>query len=173
MRDDPSDVEDEERLRKRIPAKVMWYAPIIPRLKHLFRNKEHAKLLRWHKEDRKVDNMLRHPTDGSQWREIDREFPDFAEDARNLRHGSQGILELCRGRKESNAARGRISSTTASSTCATASANADKGRRLVGTGWCCIEEEEVVRRDTEITATICGKEESFEHEDPEDDQASI
>jgi hypothetical protein len=85
LRDDPGDVKDEERPKKRIPAKVMWYASIIPRLKRLFRNKEHAKLLRWHKEDRKVDNMLRHPADGSQWREIDREFPDFTDDARNLR----------------------------------------------------------------------------------------
>jgi hypothetical protein len=64
----------------------MWYAPIIPRLKRLFRNRDHAKLLRWHKEDRKlVDNMLRHPADGSQWRAIDREFLNFAKDARNLR----------------------------------------------------------------------------------------
>ncbi|XP_071683720.1 uncharacterized protein [Lolium perenne] len=65
----------------------MWYAPIIPRLKRLFRNKEHARLLRWHKEDRKKDVMLRHPADGSQWRKIDREFPNFAQDARNLRFG--------------------------------------------------------------------------------------
>ena len=43
-RDDPGDVEGE-RPRKRVPAKVMWYAPIIPRLKRLFRNKEHAKLM--------------------------------------------------------------------------------------------------------------------------------
>jgi hypothetical protein len=63
----------------------MWYAHIIPRLKRLFRNKEHAKLLRWHKEDHKVDNMLRQPADGSQWRVIDREFPEFVDDARNLR----------------------------------------------------------------------------------------
>jgi hypothetical protein len=85
-RDDPGDVEsDGEHPRKRILAKVMWYAPIIPRLKCLFRNKEHAKLLRWHKEDRKVDNMLRHPADGSQWRAIDREFLKFTDDARNLR----------------------------------------------------------------------------------------
>jgi len=47
-RDDPGDVEGEHT-RKRVPAKVMWYAPIIPRLKRLFRNEEHAKLLRWHK----------------------------------------------------------------------------------------------------------------------------
>jgi hypothetical protein len=82
-RDDPSDVEGE-RPRKIIPTKV-WYAPIIPRLKCLFKNKEHAKLLRWHKEDRKVYNMLRHPADGSQWRSIDREFLKFVKDARNLR----------------------------------------------------------------------------------------
>jgi len=72
-RDDPGDVEDEERRsQKKIPAKVMWYAPIIPCLKRLFRNKDNAKLLRWHKEDHKVDNMLRHPADGFQWRAIDR-----------------------------------------------------------------------------------------------------
>jgi hypothetical protein len=84
--DDHGDVEgDSERPRKRIPAKVMWYAPIIPHLNRLFRNKEHVKLLQWHKEDRKVDDMLRHPADGSQWRVIDKEFPKFADDARNLR----------------------------------------------------------------------------------------
>ena len=44
IRDDPGDVEGA------VPAKVMWYAPIIPRLKRLFQNKEHAKLMRWHRE---------------------------------------------------------------------------------------------------------------------------
>jgi hypothetical protein len=84
-RDDPGDVEGE-RPKKRVPAKVMWYAPIIPRLKHLFRNEEHAKLLQWHKEDRKSDMMLRHPADGSQWRKNER-VPDFTNNARNLRFG--------------------------------------------------------------------------------------
>ena len=45
-KDDPG-----ERPRKRVPAKVMWYSPIIPRLKRLFRNKDNAKLMRWHKEE--------------------------------------------------------------------------------------------------------------------------
>ena len=40
-KDDPGDVE----------AKVMWYSPIIPRLKRLFRNKDNGKLMRWHKEE--------------------------------------------------------------------------------------------------------------------------
>jgi hypothetical protein len=63
----------------------MWYSPIIPRLKCLFRNKEHDKMMRWHKEEHNVDAMLRHPTDGSQWSKIDRMFPKFAEHARNVR----------------------------------------------------------------------------------------
>jgi hypothetical protein len=80
-RDGPGDVEGK-RPRKRVPTKIMWYAPIIPRLKRLFRNKEYAKLLRRHKEDHKKDAMLRHPADGSQWRKIERKFSDFADDAR-------------------------------------------------------------------------------------------
>ena len=66
-KDDPGDVEGEPP-RKRVPAKVMWYSPIILRLKRLFRNKDNAKLMRWHKEERKKDSMLRHPADGSQWK---------------------------------------------------------------------------------------------------------
>ncbi|XP_073365533.1 uncharacterized protein [Aegilops tauschii subsp. strangulata] len=83
--DDPGDDVEGEKPRKRDPAKVMWYAPIIPRLKRLFMNKKHAKSLRWHKEDRKSDGELRHPADGTQWRKIDRVFKDFAADARNIK----------------------------------------------------------------------------------------
>jgi hypothetical protein len=55
----------------KVSVMVVWYFPIIPRLKHLFRNKENSKLMRWHKSDHKQDHMLRHPADGSQWRKID------------------------------------------------------------------------------------------------------
>ncbi|XP_039822138.1 uncharacterized protein LOC120684337, partial [Panicum virgatum] len=85
-KDDPGDVEGEPP-QKRVPAKVMWYSPIIPRLKRLFRNKDNAKLMRWHKEERKKDSMLRNPADGSQWRKIDRTYPEFDLDARNIRFG--------------------------------------------------------------------------------------
>ena len=61
---DPGDV-DGEPARKKVPAKVMWYFPIIPCLKRLFRNKTNAKLTRWHKEERKQDQLMRHPADGS------------------------------------------------------------------------------------------------------------
>jgi hypothetical protein len=52
-REEPVDVEVDCRPRKRVPAKVVWYSPIIPHVKHLFRDKEHAKLMRWHKEEQK------------------------------------------------------------------------------------------------------------------------
>ena len=41
--------------------------------------------MRWHKDERKKDGKkLRHLADGSQWRKIEREWPDFADDPRNL-----------------------------------------------------------------------------------------
>jgi hypothetical protein len=71
----------------KVLTKVMWYFPIIPRLKRLFRNNENAKLMTWHKSECKQDHMLRHPADGSQWRKIDRKYKDFAEESRNIRFG--------------------------------------------------------------------------------------
>ena len=74
-RDDPGDVDGEPR-RKRVPAKVMCYAPIIPLLKQL---------MRWHSEDHKKDGKLRAPADGSQWRKFERKYWDeFAKDPRNV-----------------------------------------------------------------------------------------
>ena len=43
--------------------------------------------MRWHKEERKQDSMLRHHTDGMQWRKIDRTYLEFELDARNIRFG--------------------------------------------------------------------------------------
>ena len=75
------------------PAKVLWYFPIIPRLKRLYGNKDTAKLLTWHNDERIEDNKLRHPADAPQWKKIDFQFPDFGGEPRNLRFAlaSDGI----------------------------------------------------------------------------------
>ncbi|XP_074323939.1 uncharacterized protein LOC141660855 [Apium graveolens] len=73
--------------KKRPPAKVIWYLPIMQRFRCLFVNKKDAKLLRWHVEGRKSDGMLRHPGDSPQWRTIDGNFPEFTVEPRNLRLG--------------------------------------------------------------------------------------
>ena len=43
--------------------------------------------MRWHKEDRKKDGMLRVPADRSRWRKIERKWWDFADDARYVWFG--------------------------------------------------------------------------------------
>ncbi|XP_071708293.1 uncharacterized protein [Rutidosis leptorrhynchoides] len=69
------------------PAKLLWYLPIIPRLKRLFANVKDAKLLRWHAEERKRDGKIRHVADSLQWRNIDNDFEEFGDEIRNIRFG--------------------------------------------------------------------------------------
>jgi hypothetical protein len=70
---------------KRPPKKVVWYFPIIPRLKRLFVNEKIAELMRWHATKRMNDGKLRHPADGSQWRAIDYRYNTFKREIRNIR----------------------------------------------------------------------------------------
>jgi hypothetical protein len=51
-------------MRRKVPMKVVWYFPIIPRLKWLFATSKDARLLTWHSDGRKVDGYIRHPADG-------------------------------------------------------------------------------------------------------------
>jgi hypothetical protein len=83
-RKDGGDDENCNR-EKGEPKKVFWYFPIIPHLKHWFVNKE-SELLQWNKEKHKMDvGMIRHPTDTTQWQNIDPRNPQFAIDLRNIR----------------------------------------------------------------------------------------
>ena len=81
------EVDRYKKNKKKIPAKVLWYFPIIPRFKHAFRNSEHVKSLMWDSNKRISDNMLHHPADSLQWNMIDSKFLDFECDTRNLRLG--------------------------------------------------------------------------------------
>jgi hypothetical protein len=71
--------------RHRVPRKVSWYIPIIPRLKHLFATSKDARLLRWHSDGRTIDDYIQHPADGIQWRVIDLKNQTIADEPRNLR----------------------------------------------------------------------------------------
>ncbi|XP_019189401.1 PREDICTED: uncharacterized protein LOC109183793 [Ipomoea nil] len=73
--------------KKGPPAKVIWYLPVIPRFKRMFANPREATNLQWHAIGRKEDGKLRHPADSPQWRNIDRRWPDFGSENRNLRLG--------------------------------------------------------------------------------------
>ncbi|GJR76560.1 putative transposon, En/Spm-like protein [Tanacetum coccineum] len=75
------------KVYENIPAKVMWYFPIIPRLQRLFKLESILEDLRWHATRRITDGVLRHPADSQAWRTIDEKFPKIAKDPRNLRLG--------------------------------------------------------------------------------------
>ncbi|KAI5313812.1 hypothetical protein L3X38_042988 [Prunus dulcis] len=71
----------------KIPQKVMRYLPLKPRLQRLYMSTHTATDMRWHKEKRVDDDVMRHPVDGEAWKEFDRTFPEFAADPRNVRLG--------------------------------------------------------------------------------------
>jgi len=74
--------------RKKIPEKVLRHFPLIPRLKRIFSSKRIVEEVQWHKLKRKpVENELNHPADGKAWKDFDRKYGWFAEDARNIRLG--------------------------------------------------------------------------------------
>nr|GEZ11404.1 hypothetical protein [Tanacetum cinerariifolium] len=72
------------KVYENIPAKVMWYFPIIPRLQRFFKLESISENLRWHATRRITYGVLRQPTDSQAWRTIDEKFPEIAKDPRNL-----------------------------------------------------------------------------------------
>ncbi|XP_074336484.1 uncharacterized protein LOC141673635 [Apium graveolens] len=67
------------------PAKVMWYFPLLPRLRRLYASAEDAKNLIWHHDARINDGLFRHPSDSPQWKIFDDTYKDFGKEPRNLR----------------------------------------------------------------------------------------
>lgn len=74
-------------IMKDIPAKVLRYFPIIPRLRRMFRDIEKAEQLRWHNTHKSTDGKMRHPVDSLAWKKVDSKWPSFAEEPRNIRLG--------------------------------------------------------------------------------------
>ena len=74
------DNDDDREPAGGTPHKVVWYFPIIPRLKRLYANKKQAKLMLWHSKRKKDDGVVKHITDGRHWKAIDDEFPNFSGD---------------------------------------------------------------------------------------------
>lgn len=79
--------ERTNKIHQGIPAKVLRYFPIIPRLKRMFGITELAKQLRWHQSHKSQDGKMRHPVDSLAWETINRKWPSFALDPRNIRFG--------------------------------------------------------------------------------------
>ncbi|XP_059656013.1 uncharacterized protein LOC132303017 isoform X1 [Cornus florida] len=74
-------------VREGVPAKVLWYFLIVPRFRRLLRSKEKAEQILWHSTHKSEDKKMRHPFDSLVWDMINKKWPYFASDPRNLRLG--------------------------------------------------------------------------------------
>jgi hypothetical protein len=71
---------------KHVPRKVLRHFPLIPRLKRMFASSRTAKDIQWHQTRwALVDGEMSHPIDGMAWSHFSVKYPQFANDARNLR----------------------------------------------------------------------------------------
>lgn len=63
-----SSLDDQEVDERKVSALVMWYLPVIDRLKRLFSNSRGAELMIWHavSDGGKTDGKLGHPMDARQ-----------------------------------------------------------------------------------------------------------
>jgi hypothetical protein len=84
--DDENDSDKEDNKKRKIPALVMWYLPVIDRLRRVFSNPRDAELVRWHSEKRRKNNEeIQHPADGTQWKIFDLQYKPFGSESRNIR----------------------------------------------------------------------------------------
>ncbi|WCJ31109.1 hypothetical protein M5689_012622 [Euphorbia peplus] len=88
-KDDNSQPQDDEseQPRKKKPAKVLRYFPLIPRLKRLYMSSKTAFSMTWHANGRNKDGKIRHPADALAWKYFNELYPEFAADPRNVRLG--------------------------------------------------------------------------------------
>ena len=73
---------------KMIPQKILRYFPLKDRLKRLYASRHTSLLMQWHERDRVREvGVLRHPADGTTWKNLDERYPGFAAEPRNVRLG--------------------------------------------------------------------------------------
>ncbi|CAM8883173.1 unnamed protein product [Rhodiola kirilowii] len=71
----------------RTPKRTVRYFPLTPRLQRLYMSETIAKEMQWHGERRVEKGKIRHPADGEAWQDFNTEFPEFANEIRNVRLG--------------------------------------------------------------------------------------
>ncbi|XP_074327759.1 uncharacterized protein LOC141665675 [Apium graveolens] len=71
----------------KVPAKVLRYFPLKPRLQRMFLSSDYSNSMTWHALARKKDGKFRHPADGKGWKSLDTKYPEFGAEMRNVRLG--------------------------------------------------------------------------------------
>ncbi|XP_050387117.1 uncharacterized protein LOC126803351 [Argentina anserina] len=80
-------VVEEGEQQKKVSAKVLRYFPLTPRLQRLYMSRHTSENMVWHGTKKPNDDCMRHPADSPAWKEVDKLYPSFASDFRNVRLG--------------------------------------------------------------------------------------
>ncbi|KAK1405700.1 hypothetical protein POM88_005305 [Heracleum sosnowskyi] len=70
-----------------ILRKILRYFKITHRLQRLYMCTHTAGHMKYHKNRIVTEGVLSHPVDGEEWKEFDKNYPDFAAEIRNVRLG--------------------------------------------------------------------------------------
>ena len=73
------------QVTKRVPRRVLHHIPIIPRLQRLFKCESIAQFMDYHARNKNGQGVLRMPTNGSSFREIEEKWADFKDEPHNVR----------------------------------------------------------------------------------------
>jgi hypothetical protein len=75
---DEADLDKEDMTKRKILTLVMWYLHVIDHLKRVFSNPRDVELVRSHSQKRREnDEKIRHPVDGTKWKNFDLQYPEF------------------------------------------------------------------------------------------------
>ncbi|KAK4394510.1 hypothetical protein Sango_1605300 [Sesamum angolense] len=73
--------------RKKSSYAILRYLPLTPRLQRLYSSKVIAEHMMWHATHQTEEGSMCHPSDIEVWKHLDRMYPNFAEELRNVRLG--------------------------------------------------------------------------------------
>jgi hypothetical protein len=74
--------------KKCYPRKILRYFLVIPHMQRLYMRDTTSSLMRWHKRDEIVsDGKMCHPANSIAWKHVDKIYPEFVSDPRNVRLG--------------------------------------------------------------------------------------
>ena len=75
----PPDEFNQSSKKKKIPAKVLRYFPLKPRLQRLYMQSNTTSHMKWHVDGCMRGEMMRHPIDSLSWKNFNKEHPSFSQ----------------------------------------------------------------------------------------------
>ncbi|XP_026398607.1 uncharacterized protein LOC113294426 [Papaver somniferum] len=72
---------------RKLSVKILRYFPVTERLQRMYSVPWIAELMIWYSKVVESATHMRHPVDSSQWKSIDRKWPEFCEEKRHVRLG--------------------------------------------------------------------------------------